>query len=45
MPEVSRHIDRETLKKIEAPEEYLGSAEAFRKRLLSDATAAHDEKE
>ena len=45
MPEVSRHIDRETLKKIEAPEEYLGSAEAFRKRLLSDATAASDEKE
>jgi 3-carboxy-cis,cis-muconate cycloisomerase len=45
MPEVSRHIDRETLKKIEAPEEYLGSAEAFRKRLLSDAAAAHDEKE
>jgi 3-carboxy-cis,cis-muconate cycloisomerase len=45
MPEVSRHIDRETLKKIEAPEEYLGSAEAFRKRLLSGAAAADDEKE
>jgi 3-carboxy-cis,cis-muconate cycloisomerase len=44
MPEVSRHLDQETLKKLEAPEEYLGSAEAFRKRLLS-ATAADDEKE
>src|SRR3989442_9986028 len=31
MPEVSRHLDRETLKRIEAPEEYLGSADAFRR--------------
>lgn len=43
MPEVSRHLDRETLKKLEAPEEYLGSADAFRMRLLS--VDADDEKE
>jgi 3-carboxy-cis,cis-muconate cycloisomerase len=45
MPEVSRHLDRETLKKLEAPEEYLGSADAFRKRLLSAEATADDEKE
>jgi 3-carboxy-cis,cis-muconate cycloisomerase len=45
IPEVSRHLDRETLKKIETPEEYLGSSEVFRKRLLSDAADADDEKE
>ncbi len=44
MPEVSRHLDHETLKTLEAPEEYLGSADAFRKRLLSGAPA-DDEKE
>jgi 3-carboxy-cis,cis-muconate cycloisomerase len=44
MPEVSRHLDRETLQKIEAPEEYLGSADAFRKRLLS-TEVDDDEKE
>ena len=43
MPEVSRHLDRETLKKLESPEEYLGSADAFRMRLLS--VDADDEKE
>src|SRR5258708_17528067 len=45
MPEVNRHLDRGTLQKIEAPEEYLGSADAFRKRLLSLEPDAHDEKE
>jgi 3-carboxy-cis,cis-muconate cycloisomerase len=34
MPEVTRHLDRAVLPKLEAPEEYLGSADAFRKRLL-----------
>jgi 3-carboxy-cis,cis-muconate cycloisomerase len=43
MPEVSRHLDSDTLKKLEAPEEYLGSADAFRMRLLS--VDADDEKE
>jgi 3-carboxy-cis,cis-muconate cycloisomerase len=41
MPEVSRHLDAATLRSIEVPEEYLGSAETFRKRLLS----ASDDKE
>jgi 3-carboxy-cis,cis-muconate cycloisomerase len=43
MPEVSRHLDSDALKKLEAPEEYLGSADAFRMRLLS--VDADDEKE
>ncbi len=41
MPEVSLHLDAATLRSIEVPEEYLGSAETFRKRLLS----ASDDKE
>ncbi len=36
VPEVTRHLDSETLKSLEYPEEYLGSADAFRKRLLSE---------
>ncbi len=43
MPEVSRHLDRAALNEIEIPEEYLGSADEFRKRLLS--AEAEDEKE
>ena len=35
MAEVSQHLDAATLRSIEVPEEYLGSAETFRKRLLS----------
>jgi 3-carboxy-cis,cis-muconate cycloisomerase len=45
MPEASRYLDRETLKTIEAPEQYLGSADAFRMRLLSPAGDVDDEKE
>lgn len=41
IPEVSLHLDAATLRSIEVPEEYLGSAETFRKRLLS----ASDDKE
>lgn len=44
MPEVVGQLDREALKKIEATEEYLGSADAFRRHLLS-AAADGDEKE
>jgi 3-carboxy-cis,cis-muconate cycloisomerase len=33
MPEVSMHIDPETLRQIEAPEQYLGSSDEFRKNL------------
>ena len=32
MPEVARHLDPATLSTIERPEEYLGCADAFRKR-------------
>lgn len=35
MPEVTGHIERSTLRQLELPEQYLGSAEAFRKALLS----------
>ena len=45
MPEVSRHLDRDTLNALEVPEQYLGSAEAFRKRLLSDTANPGEEKE
>ena len=45
MPEVTRHLDGETLKSLEYPEEYLGSADAFRKRLLSDAGSDARDKE
>jgi 3-carboxy-cis,cis-muconate cycloisomerase len=36
MPEVSSHVDSKDLKSLRVPEEYLGSAELFRKALLSD---------
>jgi 3-carboxy-cis,cis-muconate cycloisomerase len=45
MPEVARHLDGEALKSLEYPEEYLGSADAFRKRLLSDAGSDARDKE
>jgi 3-carboxy-cis,cis-muconate cycloisomerase len=35
MPEVSQHIDDETLQDLEVPEKYLGVAEQFRLNLLS----------
>ena len=38
IPEVANHLDRATLRRLESPEEYLGSAEAFRKSLLSSKT-------
>ena len=34
MPEVVRALDRKTLDELERPENYLGVAEALRKRLL-----------
>lgn len=33
--EVTRHLDRSTLQELEVPEKYLGSAEEFRRALLS----------
>jgi len=38
-PEVVRHLDSATLAKLEAPEEYLGSAEAFRRAQLEPHAA------
>jgi 3-carboxy-cis,cis-muconate cycloisomerase len=34
MPEVTAHLDAAELERLEIPEEYLGSAEAFRKALI-----------
>ena len=45
MPQVTRHLDSATLKKLEAPEEYLGSADAFRRGLLGTRKDAGKEKE
>jgi 3-carboxy-cis,cis-muconate cycloisomerase len=35
IPEVTRHLGRRTLQELEVPEKYLGSAEGFRRALLS----------
>jgi 3-carboxy-cis,cis-muconate cycloisomerase len=37
IPEVTSHIESSTLRQLELPEQYLGSAEAFRKALLASA--------
>jgi 3-carboxy-cis,cis-muconate cycloisomerase len=37
MPEVTRHLDSSALRNLEVPEEYLGSADEFRLRLLAPA--------
>jgi 3-carboxy-cis,cis-muconate cycloisomerase len=39
MPDVTKHLDAATLRKLEASEEYLGSAEYFRKAQLSHKSA------
>jgi 3-carboxy-cis,cis-muconate cycloisomerase len=35
MPEITSHLDRAALQQLEVPEQYLGSAEAFRQALLA----------
>jgi 3-carboxy-cis,cis-muconate cycloisomerase len=47
MPEVTRLLDRATLEKLDVPQEYLGSADTFRIRLLSSVEQhnSRDEKE
>jgi len=45
IPEVTNHLDRLTLRRLESPEEYLGSTEAFRKALLSSKTSKTKKKE
>jgi hypothetical protein len=36
-PEVAIHLGRAELEDLETPEQYLGSAEAFRKALVSES--------
>ena len=43
--EVTIHLSPAELKRLENPEQYLGSAEAFRKALVSEADREDDDKE
>jgi 3-carboxy-cis,cis-muconate cycloisomerase len=45
IPEVTNHLDRGSLRRLEAPEQYLGSAEVFRKALLSSESKTKKKKE
>jgi len=42
--EVTSHLGRAELKELERPEQYLGSAEAFRDALASDSNREDDDK-
>jgi len=44
-PEVAAHLGSAELKELETPEEYLGSAEAFRKALASESSRQDEDKE
>ena len=37
IPEVTRHLDRETLRKLDVPEDYLGATQSFIRGLLAEA--------
>ena len=43
--EVTTHLGRAELERLETPEQYLGSAEAFRKALASESNREDDDKE
>lgn len=45
MPEVTIHLGPTELEQLETPEQYLGSAEAFRKALASEIDREDDDKE
>ena len=45
IPEVTEYLNAADLKQLEIPEQYLGSAEAFRKALMADSTREPDDKE
>jgi 3-carboxy-cis,cis-muconate cycloisomerase len=45
IPEVTNHLDRASLRSLEVPEEYLGSAEAFRKALLTSKSKTKKKRE
>ena len=44
MPELRKHLDAATLRRLEAPEEYLGSVENFRQAQLSHKSAKKKER-
>lgn len=45
IPEVTTHLGGAELKELETPEQYLGSAEAFRKALASESDCENEDKE
>jgi 3-carboxy-cis,cis-muconate cycloisomerase len=45
MPEVTAHLDPATLRDMDTTEQYLGSAESFRKALLADINGEDTDKE
>ncbi len=45
IPEVTAYLSAADLKQLETPEQYLGSAEAFRKALLAESGRINDDKE
>jgi 3-carboxy-cis,cis-muconate cycloisomerase len=45
VPEVTLHLSPAELKQLDTPELYLGSADAFRKALASEADREDDDKE
>ena len=45
IPEVNAQLSADELKQLETPEQYLGSAEAFRKALLAESGREDDDKE
>ena len=44
-PEVTAHLGHAELKELEMPEQYLGSAEAFRKALVSECGREYDDRQ
>jgi 3-carboxy-cis,cis-muconate cycloisomerase len=45
IPEVNAQLSGDELKQLETPEQYLGSAEAFRKALIAEPSQEDDDKE
>jgi 3-carboxy-cis,cis-muconate cycloisomerase len=45
IPEVTAQLSADELKQLETPEQYLGSAEAFRKALIAESRREDDDKE
>ncbi len=45
IPEVAVHLGPAELKQLETPEQYLGSAEAFREALITDSNRKNNDKE